>query len=1318
MSQQQEENLSKTDEDHNENNDEEMEDGEIDDSDEDDTQPTTAAAGASAAAEAKEPTPQKQQQELQKSSNTHANEQTAASGAVQQQQPSSAKSKKPQPPEDDYASKIQKALEDVLIKKGVEPTLPKIVEAKKQQNENSDESGAQGQSKSSRRRKRKRQREEKEKEKEKRKRQETTNDPMGPPPLGDEMDMDEFEMMNVRGGSPPPMAALPPPTIHLYDDYDSRDDSASSYDSYDSNGESSNGERSRRRRKKESRRRKEKRTERHEKRSRRESLDEKHRNEPRKLELCKFYLMECCAKRDKCSYMHADFPCKYYYLGMECTAKEDCKFAHGEPLSEELRNILLKHLETAPKEILGNFKRMSRENSINMITKRHEELCRKFNVQNVWAPINANSLPMNNNRRNNNNKNNNNHNNNNNNDHNNHQRSAIPSLLDLVIPPPNMDMPQSHNSQNNSNNSKSNENKRKSRWADNSSNNNSHNSNSGGGNQQNSLLVQPPSKSAPSYLDLKNLTGILSKEHIDKLSQMGIVNLEQVNQLTFGQLNQIGLTIAEITEIQLNAMNMAKLTGGSGSGGVGNLKQKSTDNKSQDIGKTSNGDVDMRFLPNVPAAASSAATTLSTTTTTTTHDGLDKDTTNSSNSNSSSGVVVVDYSQYLKDSNLSFDKGGDIYDDEKDDEQLVIDDDDNLDAEESAQKSSSLEQNHNSLNSQSYDNGFAGKLHSSMSGDTAKNLRNPFRTGGGFYDNSSDNHRLTDGNSFKSPNKDDDEEDSYYSPMYAKRKNSRDSRSRSRTPPASTGLDSNATPEASQSPKSFDRLRGDVADELSSDSTKKVVYERSTIYDYNNHSTDAEVTRFKSDKDMRFLPGSLLGDTGSTGDTDLRLPFQPMTNYTPATEIDGSITSHLPITYKVYLVDVPQPSYNDLKQHFKSDQTTDPRLRRILGLPELSPSKTSTALSRKVRKASNTSIASPSETEDASPRYYTPPSSSTAEEKISKTSSTTSSRSDPRTADPRGDPRTSDPRQTAAEQSRSSDPRSSDPRSRTDPRSAAAAASSMATGETSNAANPAGGQKQNIEIRNLLQKSEWYKNLNSKFKIMVNQQLALVSTELKKFHQDPSPNKIFDISFIVNNQTLQQILTNLGIYIDDNGEVAHIEGDGDEMMNGGGDSSGGPQDLPGNLKSNITLPNLSQPPPNAAAAAAIGNQMNTSLDFLRAPPPNMVPQGTPPNMALGPMFQRPPMAFARPSLLGLPPGQGNPMNPFNNPMNNMNMNINPNFIGGGGGPGLLGPFGGGMGPGPNFGGGGMPPMGMQQQNQRNFNNNQRNNNRNQNKRRI
>lgn len=57
----------------------------------------------------------------------------------------------------------------------------------------------------------------------------------------------------------------------------------------------------------------------------------------------------------------------------------------------------------------------------------------------------------------------------------------------------------------------------------------------------------------------------------------------------------------------------------------------------------------MRLLPSAqPPTASAAAI-----------GGPDKDVLTSSNSNSNSGgaVVMVDYSQYLKDSNLSFDRG-------------------------------------------------------------------------------------------------------------------------------------------------------------------------------------------------------------------------------------------------------------------------------------------------------------------------------------------------------------------------------------------------------------------------------------------------------------------------------------------------------------------------------------------------------------------------------------------------------------------------------------------------------------------------------------
>lgn len=58
---------------------------------------------------------------------------------------------------------------------------------------------------------------------------------------------------------------------------------------------------------------------------------------------------------------------------------------------------------------------------------------------------------------------------------------------------------------------------------------------------------------------------------------------------------------------------------------------------------------------------------------------------------------------------------------------------------------------------------------------------------------------------------------------------------------------------------------------------------------------------------------------------------------------------------------------------------------------------------------------------------------------------------------------------------------------------------------------------------------------------MVNQQLAIVSTELKKFHANTSENKIFDLKFINQNPLLQEVLTNLDIFINEDGEFVQLD---------------------------------------------------------------------------------------------------------------------------------------------------------------------------------
>lgn len=149
------------------------------------------------------------------------------------------------------------------------------------------------------------------------------------------------------------------------------------------------------------------------------------------------------------------------------------------------------------------------------------------------------------------------------------------------------------------------------------------------------------------------------------------------------------------------------------------------------------------------------------------------------------------------------------------------------------------------------------------------------------------------------------------------------------------------------------------------------------------------------------------------------------------------------------------------------------------------------------------------------------------------------------------------------------------------------------------------------DIKTFLPSSEWYQNLSSKYKIMVNQQLALVSTELKKFHKDTTPNKIFDMSFILNNQTLQQMLTNLLIFIDDDGQIHRLEQDPEETS----------------ITAKMQLPpliNISQPPPFPGF----------QIDHRNEPPPQIAFSNMPPQMNM------------RPGLLGMAP-QG--FNPFNQP---------------------------------------------------------------------
>lgn len=95
------------------------------------------------------------------------------------------------------------------------------------------------------------------------------------------------------------------------------------------------------------------------------------------------------------------------------------------------------------------------------------------------------------------------------------------------------------------------------------------------------------------------------------------------------------------------------------------------------------------------------------------------------------------------------------------------------------------------------------------------------------------------------------------------------------------------------------------------------------------------------DTDLRVV-GANFTDASTKSDVDLRqilsLPFKPAPAHMPCTEIDASIASHPPITYKVYVVDIPRPDYTGLKLTKNDAQVKfDPRLRKIfrIGKSEL-----------------------------------------------------------------------------------------------------------------------------------------------------------------------------------------------------------------------------------------------------------------------------------------------------------------------------------------------------------------------------------------------
>uniref|UniRef100_A0A1Q3EWM1 C3H1-type domain-containing protein n=1 Tax=Culex tarsalis TaxID=7177 RepID=A0A1Q3EWM1_CULTA len=90
--------------------------------------------------------------------------------------------------------------------------------------------------------------------------------------------------------------------------------------------------------------------------------------------LCRFYFLDECSRADQCYFMHADFPCKFYYFGYECRDGKQCRLRHGKALDDEMKRILWRHVTTAPANLMQRFPCFPSALLRKNFEDRHQEL--------------------------------------------------------------------------------------------------------------------------------------------------------------------------------------------------------------------------------------------------------------------------------------------------------------------------------------------------------------------------------------------------------------------------------------------------------------------------------------------------------------------------------------------------------------------------------------------------------------------------------------------------------------------------------------------------------------------------------------------------------------------------------------------------------------------------------------------------------------------------------------------------------------------------------------------------------------------------------
>lgn len=610
---------------------------------------------------------------------------------------------------------------------------------------------------------------------------------------------------------------------------------------------------------------------------------------PMKLELCKFYLMDCCAKGDNCSYMHSDFPCKFYHMGLPCNMGDKCKFSHGEPLSDGLKQILFKHIETAPRDILGGFPRLSREETLLMMDNTQKNLMNVYMESKQDEQENNNSETV--------------------------EDNSIPSLFDINVPVPAV-LNEEPSDSKAKNVEKSSRNK-PSRWQAaepkerapnlsmnlgpfNFSQDQDMRINSNGDIDMRTLPPHPLS-SLPQPLPCSLASSDLSKANTNSLrSSSGDIDIRN-----------LAPNFASDVDIRLQATF----------DGPGNSKIEH--NKSSPY--LGSKDVDIRQLGPPPSMIKKEDSNMP-----------DESKTIDSDSHILSNLTKMHRQLYLRiqsqqreNTPLMNNEYDDIKDDDQNnDEDWYSDDDDEhrltikVDNEEGEAAEQKEEKTEAVLDIPSVPtiNSFAVKPQEVVEkiGDLSK-----INITADITKLLSSLSSLPSTQSTKTP-----ETAVSRDPRQTRSQTTINSPSRS---PTSSMTDSAVPltprtlfdPRTAQDPKlnqateaPRDPRRGFLAP-TALKSEKMSIYEQGGLNMEDEDATETYKASSRPDVDLRTLG----------------LPFKGMDSYTPATEIDASFRAHIPITWKVIEVDVPRPDYSGLKLSLDdAEKTGDPRLRKIFRL--------------------------------------------------------------------------------------------------------------------------------------------------------------------------------------------------------------------------------------------------------------------------------------------------------------------------------------------------------------------------------------------------